>query len=1128
MISEADLDAVVAPANLGVLPLQIGLDIFQAALVQDEFTYEVNLYFQARNAGNSATAILNLNPGDLLQNVLITKSDGGWLWSEQGLAPNGLPGMTPAQFYNYAENLYLTGQAYSGGFDNAMQQIGNDFQNDATAGPPTGPTITVGPTGLTVSVGDTATFTVTASGTGPLYYQWQKNSADIPGATFWYYITPAAQASNSGDQYRVRVTNAQGSQTSAAVTLTVNGAAPTTLTITTVSPSVLSGLPLPQTQLLQIYGSGFTSSSTLLFNGSITSDPTRLYFISANEIDYYIRTDTNAANWTVQAINGGQQSNLGYFTVNAPPTTPTGSLVVNLLPTGATSAGAQWQVDGTGYNNSGQTVGYLTPGTHTVSFKSISGYTSPASFTVNIVANQQTTSSVTYTAIAPSTYTLTLSAANGSVAPSPSGWNGSAYVYAAGSVVQLTAYANFGYHFTGWSGNASGTTNPITLTMNANANITANFASGDPSLGTLTVTIQPPAAAAAGVTWGFNNNDFRASGSSYTTFPASYFIVLHPVAGWLGPTMQLMTITAGQTTNITVTFTPDTTPGLLTVTLSPPDAVAAGAHWHVNGGTYGNGASASLSAGNYIVTFDTLPGWTAPASQPVTIQRAQTAIASGNYTPPVGQPSIVSVQPSVGALSGGTLLTISGFNFTAPAAVTVGGQAASSVAVVSSGQITCLTPANAVYGTAPIIVRTAEGSTTNLNGFAYGFPRGTGIQLAGSIGGVINAMAGQGSYGYSGEGSTFTVFDVSNPAAPTPVARLAMPGLVQDIALFSAAGRQYAAVANYDAGLQIVDVTTPAGPSLRGYYNTGDYASGVAVLGTNAYVANGNSGLMIFNISNPTQPFRVGSLAIGNSDRLVVQASGVNVFAYVSTGGALAVVDVSNPTTPVLRGMTAAITQSWEMHSLALLSSRIFLADGYGNLQAVDVSNPTAPTALGSVSSDGPSAVASANGLIYTWGSLGLQIYNFPGGQANRVGFSSASMALSQGNTFAVLGGVGLCTGGESGFRVYDVSTPSNPTYRGAYGASAGYYLGEAISGNAAFLVTQNSGLKIINVSNAAAPVLLFSVRSVVEWWIRRGKGSSFRKSRLLCINSPDKRFGRVEPAGTDLAGDKLHKPIPC
>ena len=136
-------------------------------------------------------------------------------------------------------------------------------------------------------------------------------------------------------------------------------------------------------------------------------------------------------------------------------------------------------------------------------------------------------------------------------------------------------------------------------------------------------------------------------------------------------------------------------------------------------------------------------------------------------------------------------------------------------------------------------------------------------------------MAAQGNYGFSGEGSTFVVFDVSNPAAPTPIARLAMPGPVQDVAVFSANGRQYAAVANYDAGLQVVDITTPTAPALRGYYNTGDYASGIAVFGSNAFLANGNSGLMILDVSNPLQPQEVATLSIGD-----VIGSGFNTSGY--------------------------------------------------------------------------------------------------------------------------------------------------------------------------------------------------------------------------------------------------------
>src|SRR6202022_2698159 len=45
------------------------------------------------------------------------------------------------------------------------------------------PTITTQPTNQTVTTGQTATFTVVASGTAPLSYQWRKNGANIPGAT---------------------------------------------------------------------------------------------------------------------------------------------------------------------------------------------------------------------------------------------------------------------------------------------------------------------------------------------------------------------------------------------------------------------------------------------------------------------------------------------------------------------------------------------------------------------------------------------------------------------------------------------------------------------------------------------------------------------------------------------------------------------------------------------------------------------------------------------------------------------------------------------------------------------------------------------------------------------------------
>jgi sugar lactone lactonase YvrE len=254
-------------------------------------------------------------------------------------------------------------------------------------------------------------------------------------------------------------------------------------------------------------------------------------------------------------VNGAQTSGLGHFTVNSPsaPPTTTGSLVVNLSPAGAVSAGAQWQVDGGTYYSSGGVVPVLTPGSHTVSFKPISGYTTPANQNVTINANAQTTASGTYSVIAPSTYTLTINydGVTGYIVNQPFG-TGSGNVYNAGAVVQLTANSYFGYHFVSWGGDASGsgTQNPTTILMNGNKTVSANFAAGDPNLGTITVTILPPEAAAAGVTWGFNDTDFRASGSSYSYYPETVWVELHNTNGWVG-VGGWVTFTAGQSSNYT-------------------------------------------------------------------------------------------------------------------------------------------------------------------------------------------------------------------------------------------------------------------------------------------------------------------------------------------------------------------------------------------------------------------------------------------------------------------------------------------------------------------------------------------------------------------------------------------------
>ncbi len=82
------------------------------------------------------------------------------------------------------------------------------------------PSITSHPANQNVVVGQTATFGVTAQGTSPMQYQWQRGGVSIPGATSPTYAITAAIVDN-GSSFRCVVTNAAGSATSASALLTV-------------------------------------------------------------------------------------------------------------------------------------------------------------------------------------------------------------------------------------------------------------------------------------------------------------------------------------------------------------------------------------------------------------------------------------------------------------------------------------------------------------------------------------------------------------------------------------------------------------------------------------------------------------------------------------------------------------------------------------------------------------------------------------------------------------------------------------------------------------------------------------------------------------------------------------------
>ncbi|MBL9202591.1 MAG: immunoglobulin domain-containing protein, partial [Opitutaceae bacterium] len=94
-------------------------------------------------------------------------------------------------------------------------------------GPNAPPAFTTQPASQTVEVGAAVTLTAAASGSPPPAFQWQRNNANIPGATTSSLVIASALAADAGD-YRVIATNLAGTATSNVARLTVTSPPPPT------------------------------------------------------------------------------------------------------------------------------------------------------------------------------------------------------------------------------------------------------------------------------------------------------------------------------------------------------------------------------------------------------------------------------------------------------------------------------------------------------------------------------------------------------------------------------------------------------------------------------------------------------------------------------------------------------------------------------------------------------------------------------------------------------------------------------------------------------------------------------------------------------------------------------------
>lgn len=152
--------------------------------------------------------------------------------------------------------------------------------------------------------------------------------------------------------------------------------------------------------------------------------------------------------------------------------------------------------------------------------------------------------------------------------------------------------------------------------------------------GALRVAILPEAVLGMGAQWDLDGGDLQDSGTTVTGLaPGTYTVTFTDVEGWTTPASQEVTVTSGNTSEVTGTYTQP--PGALVVILLPTNAAEEGAQWNLDGGAWQDSATTltGLAPGTYTVNYRELDGWIAPPSEQVTITSGNTTQVLRDYMP---------------------------------------------------------------------------------------------------------------------------------------------------------------------------------------------------------------------------------------------------------------------------------------------------------------------------------------------------------------------------------------------------------------------------------------------------------------------------------------------------------------
>lgn len=292
------------------------------------------------------------------------------------------------------------------------------------------------------------------------------------------------------------------------------------------------------------------------------------------------------------------------------PVLHAGHLKVSITPAPAISAGAQWRVDGGVWRNSGTTVKNLSNGTHLVEFKPVTAWIAPVPVSVTMSGGGTITRTGAYVQAA----SLTVSVNAGGEWRIDSGpWQVSG---------AMASGLSPGNHLVEYSVVTGYTTLPAeTVSLAAGQSLSlARIYAAQARLGVL---LFPNSAQ-----WRVDGGAWRASGTSVNLDAGTYSIEYSHVVDYDDVPSESVTLSAGQVLNLTRAYV--FTPATLSMQLEGENGEG---RWRMDGGPWWPGnVSVSTPSGAHTLEYLDVPGYSAPATETITLAEAQVLSLSRSYT----------------------------------------------------------------------------------------------------------------------------------------------------------------------------------------------------------------------------------------------------------------------------------------------------------------------------------------------------------------------------------------------------------------------------------------------------------------------------------------------------------------